>query len=338
VEIAKLAGVSRSTVSRVINNYPNVPKKTHDKVMKVIEEYNYFPNISGRTLAGKSVHVLGLFIVGSFNISVDILTNQFISSVIESASSRNYHVLTSIIRNAKDPTSIKNVKEVFFQKRIDAGIFVGAANHEPLIEELIAEGFTIGIFDQELKGRSEPNRIVVNYDTTEGTEKIFHYLYGLNHRKIGILNGDLKRFTGLTKYQEFVNMMEKYDLSVNPSWVLPGDFNEQSGYQAMQTLLKKEKGLPTAIIAASDSIAFGALRAMNEYALKIPDDISIISYDDHLMSAFVKPALTTMHVDYTEMMRQLTLKIISIVEEGNDQFIKMMFGSELVIRDSCKKI
>jgi LacI family transcriptional regulator len=97
-EIAKLAGVSRSTISRVIKNYPNVPQKTREKVMKIIEEHNYFPNISGQVLAGKK---------------------------------------TNIIHDTKDVESIKKIKELFYQRRIDGGIFINAANHEPLIEELI---------------------------------------------------------------------------------------------------------------------------------------------------------------------------------------------------------
>ena len=123
-EIARLAGVSRSTVSRVINNYPNVPPETREKVMKIIEQYNYFPNISAQVLAGKRAKSIGVFLVARGQFSSDILTNLLITSVIEGASDCGYYVVTNIIRDIKDSESIKIVKEMFFQRSIDGGIFI----------------------------------------------------------------------------------------------------------------------------------------------------------------------------------------------------------------------
>ena len=114
IEVARLAGVSRSTVSRVINNYANVPNETREKVMKVIQQYNYFPNVSAQVLAGKRARTIGLFLIAPGHVSSDILTNMLIVSVIEHASACGYYVLTHIIRDAKDTETVKNVKEIFF--------------------------------------------------------------------------------------------------------------------------------------------------------------------------------------------------------------------------------
>src|SRR5690554_4316811 len=172
-EIAKLAGVSRSTVSRVVNDYPNVPEKTKEKIMKLIQQHNYYPNLSAQVLAGKRTRTIGLFLIDAGQVSTDMISNLLIARVIETASSFGYYVLTHIIRNTADEEAIRSVIESFYQKRIDGGIFIGAANYEPFLEQLIAEGFNVAIVDQDLpgEGHHESNRIIINFDNESGIEQ-----------------------------------------------------------------------------------------------------------------------------------------------------------------------
>jgi LacI family transcriptional regulator len=337
-EIARLAGVSRSTVSRVINNYTNVPAQTHDKVMKVIQQYNYFPNVSAQVLAGKRARTIGLFLIGPGKVSSDILTNMLIVSVIEHASSYNYYVLTHIIRDAKDTEMIKNVKEIFFQRRIDGGIFIGSANREPFIEELINEGFMVGVVDQELPDHPQPNRIVANFINDSGMKQAVAYLAGLGHTRIGVINGDMNRLSGQTKYEGFKMAMHMCGLPLNSNWVLPGDFHEGSGFDAIQTLLSNKVDLPTAIIAANDSVAFGAIRAFKEHGIKVPDDMSIIGFDDHPLSEKNHPALTTIRVDFGDMLKRLTSGLIDKIERTTPEVKEITLDCSLIVRDSCKRI
>ncbi len=336
--IAELAGVSRSTVSRVINNYPSVPPETREKVMKIIKEYNYFPNMSAQVLAGKTMRNIGLFIIDKGNVSSDPINNMLIASVIEEASENDYYVLTHIIRDSKSPKNIEHVKSVFYQNRIDAGIFIGSNNHEPFIEELIAEGFIIGIVDQDLPGRNEPNRIAYSFDNENGAKKAIGYLVSLNHQKIGIINGDLKRHAGIARYEGYLNAMKHYGLPVRKEWVLQADFSSAHGYKAMKNFLQTNVELPTAIFAANDSIAFGAIRALNEKRINVPTDISMIGIDDHVLSQFFQPPLTTFKADFTDMMKGLTLDVIQAIEHTNKKGIKVMMGSELIVRESCRSL
>ncbi|GGE28824.1 LacI family transcriptional regulator [Pullulanibacillus camelliae] len=337
-KIAQLAGVSRSTVSRVINNYPSVPPSTREKVMKVIREYNYFPNMSAQVLAGKKMRTIGLFMIEKGHVSSDATSNMLLASVIETASSKDYYVLTHIIRDSRDPESINGVKEIFYQGRIDAGIFIGADNHEPFIEELIGEGFIVGIVDQHLPGRHEANRIVYSFDNEKGVMQAVDYLVGLNHKNIGMINGDMKRFAGPAKYEGFVKAMSHHGLPLHEEWILPGDFNRRSGYAAIQGLVQSGVKLPTAIIAANDSVAFGAMKALGEHGVAIPEDMSIIGFDDHVLSSYSQPKLTTFKVDFGYMMSGLTLEIIKAIENHHDHHVNVTIPMELVVRDSCKKI
>ncbi|MEK0312459.1 LacI family DNA-binding transcriptional regulator [Cohnella sp. 56] len=338
VEIARLAGVSRSTVSRVINNYANVPPETRRKVMEVIEAHRYVPNLSAQVLAGKRTRTIGLFVIEAGRISGDMLTNLLLASVVEHASSRGYYVLTYIIRNTSDKENVRGVKDIFYQRRIDGGIFIGAANEEPFIEELIAEGFTVGIVDQHLPGRQEPNRIIANFDNDRGMQLAVGYLHELGHRDIGIINGDLNRYSGVDKYERFLSAMQEYGLQVREQWVRPGAFHEEAGYQAALKLLKEADPLPTAMIMANDSVAFGAIRAFQEAGLSVPDDMSVIGFDDHALSARYKPALTTVAIDFGEMMSSLTDYVIGHIEGNEASSARYMSHSKLIRRESCRPL
>ncbi len=336
-QIAKLAGVSRSTVSRVINNYANVPENTRRKVMEVIRQYNYYPNLSARILAGKKTETIGLFWIGN-HITDDYLSNFFIASVIENAASNGYLVLTCVIPDLNNRDYQKMVKEIFFQGRVDGGVFIGCANHEPLVEELIAEGYVIGILDQNIPGRMEPNRIVVNFDC-DTAEQAVDYLVGLGHRKIGMIHGDLKRYNGMQKYDGFIRGFKKNNLPLIDDWIGYAAFSDELGYQSMKQILERSAELPTAVCCANDSIAFGAMNAIGEYGLKVPEDISVIGIDDHVRSATFKPPLTTFRVDFPKMLSALTENVIRVIkEETNNEFINICFGSELIERESCRRI
>jgi LacI family transcriptional regulator len=337
-EIARIAGVSRSTVSRVINKYSNVPAETHDKVMKVIQDYNYFPSVSAQVLAGKRVCTIGLFLIEPGNVSSDSLTNKLLVSVIENASEHGYYVLTNIIRDTKNTDTIKSVKEIFIQNRIDGGIFIGAAIREPLIEELTAGGFVVGIVDQKHQEYPQPNRIVANFNNDSGMKQAVAYLAGLGHTRIGVINGDMKRLSGQTKYEGFQKAMSMCNLNTNPDWVLPGNFHKISGYDAIQTLLRNTSDLPTAIIAANDSVAFGAIRALKEHGLQVPEDISVIGFDDHVLSEMHHPALTTIRVDFSDMLKHLTTDVIAKIERGTTDIKEITIDCSLVVRDSCRRI
>lgn len=336
-EIARIAGVSRSTVSRVINNYSNVPAETRDKVMKVIQDYNYFPSVSAQVLAGKRVRTIGLFLIEPGNVSSDSLTNMLLVSVIENASEHGYYILANIIRDTKNTDTIRSVKEIFIQNRIDGGIFIGAAIIEPLIEELIAEGFVVGVVDQKHLEYSQPNRIVANFNNDSGMKQAVAYLAGLGHTRIGVINGDMKRLSGHTKYEGFKKAMRMCNLHVNPDWVLPGDFHEKSGYDAIHTLLSNTSNLPTAIIAANDSEAFGAIRALKEHGLQVPENISVVGFDDHVLSEMHHPALTTIRVDFNDMLKHLTTDVIAKIERGTTDIKEITIDCSLVVRDSCRR-
>jgi len=339
-EIAKLAGVSRSTISRVINGYSNVPQKTRDHVMAVIRQYNYYPHLSGQLLVGKKVGTLGFFWIkgGDGSIAQDDLSSSYLVHVIEAAARLGYLTLTCILENLDDLTNIDWVKKTYMQGRIDAGIFIGVNNDEPVIEELIAGGQIVGIFDHYHPDDISPNRISVNYEKDTGC-KIIKYLHDLGHKKIALLYGDDNRYSSVTRKQGFLHGMAECGITVNPEWMCLGGIDDQQGYIAAKNMITKAiaaKELPTAICANNDAVAFGAYKALKEMGIKIPDQISVIGIDGH--SRMVRPSLTTYAFDYYEVFSSLVARTIAAVEDIEDNPTTEFINGRLLERDSIKDI
>lgn len=337
-DIAKLAGVSRSTVSRVVNNYPNVPEETREKVMTVIKQYNYYPHFSGQVLSGKGTGTIGLFWVLHGSISIDPLASSFMVRVIEDAAAFGFLVLACIVPNLTEEANIEQVKRIFHQGRVDGGIFIGAANYEPLIEELIADGRPIGLFDQYLQGHEEKNRFIVNFEKCTGGKAI-DYLVSLGHRKIAVIDGDLNRYSTFCRHESILQALVKHSVEIRGDWMkLLGRYEFES-YDMAKKILAHRDDLPTAICCNNDSTAFHAIRAIHEAGLSVPGDISVTGIDDHVLSATCKPPLTTFHFDFQEMFLLLTKRLITGITDPNSAEDRILeFQSTFVERESCARI
>lgn len=337
-EIAKLAGVSRSTVSRVINGYSNVPKSTYDRVMSVIRDNNYHPYLSGQLLVGKKTATLGFFwITGTGgSIAGDELSNVYLVNTVEAAARQGYLMLTCILKNLTDPENIAWVNKIFMQGRIDAGIFIGVDNDEPLIEELIASGNIVGIFDHYHPDRTEPNRISVNYEENTG-EKMIDYLYGLGHRKIALVHGDRNRYSSAKRTEGFLSAMARYGIGIRPEWMCLGGISRDQGYKAAKEMLAsalKSGELPTAICANNDAVAFGVYSALLELGISVPDQVSVTGIDGHIR--MVDPPLTTYAFDYHDFFTSLVGRTIAAVEQREEYATTEFIKGKLIERGSCR--
>ena len=348
-EIAKIAGVSRSTVSRVVNGYSNVPKHTRDRVMKVINDNEYYPLLSGQLLAGKRTGTIGFFWISgdkvsndepaSSKIASDMLCSEYFAHVTESAAELGYLVLTCIVRNLAEQENIDWIKRVFMQGRVDAGIFIGVRNNEPLIEELITKGHVVGIFDHFHPDRNEPNRISVNYEIDTG-RKTIDYLYKLGHKKIAIIDGDISRYSMLKRHEGFLTRMQELDLEIRGDWMQYADiFNTaDAGYDAAKRLLSNSDEYPTAICTGNDAIAFGIYRALEEAGISIPEDISIIGIDGHGRGELISPSLTTFAFKYKDMFFSLVKRTIAAINQDPDNPSTEYIPGTLIERESCRSL
>ena len=340
-QIAKLAGVSRSTVSRVINGYDNVNKRTHDKIMKVIRENNYHPHLSGQLLVGKKSRTLGFFwikTVGAKSVAENELSSAYLVHVVEAAARLGYLTLTCILDDLTNQKNITWVNRTFMEGRIDAGIFIGVDNDEPFIENLIAGGNTVGMFDHYHQNKTEPNRISVNYEENTGG-KIIDYLHSLGHKKIALIHGDETRYSSVKRKESFLKAMKRHGIEIKPEWMSVGGIDEDKGYHAAKDMFLraiKTGNLPTAVCANNDAVAFGVYRALKELNIEIPDQISITGIDGHIRVA--DPPLTTYSFDYKEVFTSLVSRTIAAIEQKQDYSVTEFIKGRLIKRKSCKKV
>lgn len=340
-EIARMAGVSRATVSRVINNTGDVKPETAEKVMQIVQRFAYTPNLQAQVLAGKRSNTIGLFFTtGDRQVhksTEDSHMDFIVGMVIDAASANDFYVLVKTISDPESSLMQSRIRDMFAQGRIDAGIFIGFPNNHALIEELVATGYVVGIFDQQIPGRNEPNRIIVNMDGKAMGDSL-DYLVSLGHRRIMCLHGDMARHSGKEKYDAYQAGVARYGLHSPPEWQLFTHFSAWSARAQMEQFLKKARELPTALCCANDTIAFGALEVLKKHGIRAPEDISVTGADDIALSQFFTPALTTNRVDFYSLLNTLTTKVIEYLDTPFERQFQAVYSSELVVRDSCRRI
>ncbi|MBU3192219.1 LacI family transcriptional regulator [Clostridium bowmanii] len=339
IDIAKIAGVSRSTVSRVINNYDNVPEETRKRIQEIIRENNYVPHASARMLAGAKNRVIGLFII---DMKVDSNGKQvtgssyfspFLGSVIDNASKLGYNVLVSIVSKQKD---YKKVKETFYNKTISGGIFIGEKNGESEIKDIIRSGYRVALLDQSVKLDEEvySKCIIVNADNYCGAYKATNYLIELGHSKIAHIIGISENLSGIERLDAYKKALTDAGIPIKNNFIVKGDFTISGGYNATKKLLQKE--IPTAIFCGNDNMAIGALNAIKETNLKVPEDISIIGFDDIEVARYISPSLTTVKMNLLEMASIATNTLITSIENDSNFSANYTLPIDLVKRNSCK--
>jgi LacI family transcriptional regulator len=341
IDIAKLAGVSRSTVSRVINNYTNVPEETRKKVVEVIEKYNYVPHASARMLAGAKNRCIGLFIVDmktdlqGKQVSASYYFSPMTSAIIDYANDNEYNVLVSIVSKPRD---FQKVKETFFDKTIAGGIFVGVRDNEQEIKDIIAGGHRVVIVDQSIKSNDEiyNKSIIINADNFNGAYKATEYLIKLGHKNIAHVMGVKNQSSSVERMDGYKKALTDFGIKVNSKYIVKGNFTVDSGYNATKKLLANNR--PSAIFLSNDSMAIGAMQAIEETGLKIPDDISVIGFDDIEVARYIKPSLTTVKMDLFEMASIAINNLISSIESNLSFSACYTVPVDLIERETCKKL
>ncbi|WP_461205472.1 LacI family DNA-binding transcriptional regulator [Clostridium sp. DL1XJH146] len=347
IDIARLAGVSRSTVSRVINNYPNVPEKTRQKVMKVINEYNYMPNSYARTLAGKNSNTIGLFFIirDGLENGDRLFKNDYFASyldiLVDMANAKDYYVLVSIV---SDENKYLKINQAFSEKRIDGGIIIGTENDT--LSRINAQNFNTSIilFDydmnkEEAKKYENTNFTIINSNDQIGIEKAIDYLYNLGHREIGFIKGRETSRSGNGRFISFKEAMKRKNLNINEEYLLEGDFSTDTAYLEVKRVINNNK-LASAYISANDYMALGAIRAFKEEGYSVPGDISIVGFDNTNRAQEFDLKLTTIGPNFYEMAKKAINVLDDQIKDQEKKYNLQVYeyAVEFFERDTCKKV
>lgn len=285
-DIARISGFAVSTVSRALNNHPDVSKEAHDKIHAIVEQYKFTPNENAKQLKQTSSKNIGIIVLGSFNL--------FFSVMIEEIQHYIYRFgYTSLVYYIKETDNeIKKAEQIYREKKVVGIIFLGG-NRKRFAREFKITEIPCVVATTDTSGLKIPNLSSVSVDDMESTEIAIAYLYENGHRKIGLITADSdKSYAGNLRYQGCVKAFKKYGLELDPDLVTVADFNMQSGFNAMNRILESGKSV-TAVFAVADIMAIGASKAIWDRGLSIPDDISLMGFDGIEMTKFMHPAITT---------------------------------------------
>jgi DNA-binding LacI/PurR family transcriptional regulator len=334
-EVAKRAGVSRTTVSFVLNNLRNkgISDTTRDRVLAAARELGHAPNIAARTLAGGATGTVALVIPKASHLYVDVFLGQLVASINQEC---HTHGLKMLIESTDDEgRDSGGFVDLVRSRRIDGLIVVNPSLAGRLHLDSIADAsipmvvFGAGLPDVE-------RFYTCGNDTSAAAHKVVDHLVGLGHRQIAFVNFAQPEYFAVNERERgWREAMESHCIAIDPRWATYADLSAASGYHATQKLLAS--GAPfTALFAGNDTIAFGSMRALAEAGLRIPQDVALVGYDDIPLAQFASPPLTTVRTDTIGLARDAMDLLLSLLSrEPGLQTARHERPVELIIRESC---
>lgn len=326
-DVAKAAGVSKSTVSRVLNSEPGVSEPARNAVLAAIKELNYTPNALARGLTTSRTATIGLIISD--------ITNSFHAQVARGVEDLASDYESNVIlcntdgRPEKESAYIK----LLLEKRVDGIIFTSVQRDESNLTSILEKGVPF-VFAGRTLPNVEADSVVV--DNVLGGFQATNHLIRLNHRRIAYISGPSHVSANLDRYEGYRQALQKAGIEVDKDIVVEGDFRQEGGYRAMNILLDTAPDV-TAVFAANDNMALGALEAIFERNLKVPGDIAIVGFDDIPFAGLCLVQLTTIRqpkYDIGAIAARMLFQRIENPEKGNSPN-KVVLPPRLVIRKTC---
>lgn len=328
-DVAKMAGVSTTTVSHVVNKTRFVAPETEKLVLEAIKSLNYSPSAVARSLKINTTKSIGMIVTTS--------ETPYFAEIIHAVEEHCYRQGYSLFlcNTQNEPEKIQNHLEMLAKKRVD-GLLVMCAEYPQDSRDLLSDFTSIPMVVMDWGPINEDTDIIQDNSFTGGYLAT-KYLIDNGHTKIGLISGELSKTTAKTRFDGFVKAMAEANLAINDNWIMEGAFEPEDGYECMNKILVQDQ-LPTAVFCCNDVMALGAISAIGEKGMKVPDDISIIGYDNIHASRFYSPPLTTIHQSKSRLGAQAVNLLFQRIEDKSGTHSKIELHPELVIRKSVKSL
>lgn len=329
-DIARLAGVSKATVSRVINSPEQVSPQLVSRVEQVLRETGYAPNLLARELVTKQTHLVGVVVP---QIGIDTFA-AMIEGITHVLNQNGYNLLLATSRD--HPDEEVHYFDLFRKKQVDGII----AFPTVLLDEhqlfFSRGGLPLVLVSQPDPGGRVP---AVLYDDYNGARDMVEYLLELGHRKIAFIGvGRHNKAIDQTRRAGYLAALAKYGVPVDERLMAQGDFTLQYGYEAMKTIWEQAAEKPTAVFASTDRLALAAIQYLREQGCRVPDDVSVSGVDDMDIAATVHPSLTTVYYDYYGSGVQAAELLLQRIRKPEQQLENVMIGYQRKERGSTRSI
>ncbi|EGR2024295.1 substrate-binding domain-containing protein [Vibrio cholerae] len=328
-DIARLAGVSTSTVSHVINKSRFVSDEIAERVNNAAQQLNYAPSALARSLKMNRTKTIGMLVTTS--------TNPFFGEVVKGVERSCYHQGYNLIlcNTEGDNQRMKASINTLLQKRVDGLLLMCST----------LEGERLDVFDRY------PDIPIVVMDwgpilfasdkiqdnSLQGGYMAAKHLIECGHKEIGCITGPLIRHQAQMRYEGYKRALAEAGIAINPDWIVESDFECEGGYQAFEKLYQRGK-LPSALFVSNDMMAMGVIQATSQRGLRVPDDLSLIGYDDVHIAKFMTPALTTIHQPKYRLGKAAVDTLLYRLENPDTTAQVVQLEPTLVVRNSVRKL
>lgn len=323
-DVANAAGVSVATISRVLSNPDVVKPATKEHVLQIIKEMNYQPNVLARQLRTQTTKAVIVIVPN--------IENSFFHGILSGIGSEaERHGYQMLIADLKSQPSLENYYiEAIKQRQVD-GIISLSANMTQKLETMITEKYPLVMVVQCVPNYAIPS---VAIDNMAASKALMTHLIRLGHRNIAHLTVSPMQIPYQDRLKSYISVLEEHNIPVDNELISYGEPSIKGGYDQMWTLLSKQKNI-TAVFAAGDTMAIGAMKALKDQGLRVPEDCAVVGFDDIDLSAVWEPALTTIRQPKETMGKTAFQKLLALMQNEPVAVSQEFLPYELVIRESC---
>jgi len=321
-DVAKAAGVSISTVSYALNGSEKVSEETRKKILTVAKELNYVPNNFAKGLKKSSNNLIAIVVHETFGPFYDSL----IKGIQDTAYLLGYDLIVFIENGFGKNTSVNFLK----QKIVKGAIIMTSLISKENLRELTEENIPIVLLDRNLKNEEISNVLI---DNQKGAYLATEHLIKLNHKKIAFISGPEDSYDNSLRFRGYKKALKDHEIIFDKNLVIQGDFTEKSGYNSVSEFLTNTQNYPTAFFSSNDEMAIGAMKSIQEKGLKIPEDISIVGFDDIQELRYISPKLTTIRRPMYELGSYSAHLLLNLIEKKSSNN-NLMLDVKLIIRES----
>lgn len=328
-DIGRMAGVSRSTVSRVVNGEPSVRPEVRERVEAVIRETGYTPNAAARSLVSNRTGVIGLVIPSRVH---SLFEDPYFARLIQGVTfgSNRAGVTLSLFLAQNEDEERELYPRVVESGFIDGVIITATRMGDPLVERMTSRQIPL-----VMVGRPDLHQVsYVDVDNRDGARQAARHLVDIGADRIGVIGAPTNTTTGVDRLEGFIAGLQERDRTLDPDLLVEGDFSEPSGHDAMQVLL--DRGVD-AVFAASDTMALGALRAAHEHGVTVPDDLALMGFDGFGATTTSSPPLTTIEQPVADTAARAVELLLSLVSGEVEAPTSVVLPVELVQRTSTAR-
>lgn len=326
-DVAKKAGVSVSTVSKVFNNYNDIGEKTKAKVLKAAEELNYIPDVVARSLVKNESKRVGILIEDyKEDSSSRLFAFDIMMGFKRYAADHHYEVV--LLSTTTEKQKRVPLSKIIASKHIDGVFILGLKLSDPYFSEVKQEDFPCVLFDIPIKRKRAGS---IGIDNLKGALLATEHLLELGHQKIALINGHGDAYVSKERLNGYLLALTRHDIPVDKDMIVESDFTENGGKKAMEDILQNHASV-TAVFVASDLMAIGAVKYLQSIGKKVPEDISIVGFDDIESASHISPALTTIRQNRYELGRSAAVLLLNLISGQN--LSNIMLEPELIVRES----